>query len=383
MKNYFIASAFLLSSILAIHAQSNYSHGYIITSNNDTVTGWIDYRTDKMNAMACKFKQNLTDEEKVYLPGEITGYRFTDAGKFYISKSVTTDDGTPHTVFLEYMLEGIMNLYYYCEASDSNYSEYYFFENENGELISVTKMPDKVLTEENGKLRKLEDLKYQRLLSYIFRNCEPVKKKASKVQFTQKNMIDLTKDYHNLVCKSGEECIEFETTPDKHYIKTKFSVYGGWEIEANVPVSLFSDNPFSDTYALIKNSPIIGAQFNFSVPRWKKSLSLQTDISLTKRYLKLSQSGDEYNDLRLASNIGAKYTYHQGKFRPCIEAGIIFELGTCRSFMPGHYAGLGFDYLLKNDHFILFGINNEWRNNFFWVKDNARDAWRMKLGYTF
>ena len=148
MKKYLLTSILLFSFILTVHAQSNYSSGYIITNDQDTIFGLIDYRTDKMNALTCHFKKDLTSAEQTYLPGQIFGYRFTDAGKFYISKFVTINS-IQQKVFLEYLLQGIMNLYYYCDESDAEYLNYYFFENENGEVVSITKHPDKIIKEDD------------------------------------------------------------------------------------------------------------------------------------------------------------------------------------------------------------------------------------------
>ena len=394
MKKYLLTSILLLSFILTVHAQSNYSSGYIITNDQDTISGLIDYRTDKMNALTCHFKKDLTSPEQTYLPGQIFGYRFTDAGKFYISKFVTIN-GIQQKVFLEYLLQGIMNLYFYCDESDAEYLNYYFFENENGEMVCITKHPDKIIKEDDGNMRKLEDNKYQRIVSFIFKDINSLKYKALHANFTHKDMIGLTKDYHSLVCTSGAECIEFETTPDKFYIKTKFSVYAGFENKSLAPSILWDD--YGVGYLLVNHAPFIGGEFSFSIPRWKKSVSLQTDLSLTQYQKEVKEYNYNYDGMRLALNVGAKYTYEKGRIRPCVEAGLIFnsglnitesqgeyerklELDPC---MPGYYAAVGADYHLGNDHFILLRINAEMRQNFFWFKDYDMRTWKFKLGYTF
>jgi len=404
MKKHILVFILLLSGLLPILAQNNYSPGYIITNDQDTITGFIDYRTDKMNALTCHFKKDLTSPEQTYLPGQIFGYRYTDVGKFYVSKTIKIK-GEERKIYLEYLLQGIMNLYYYCDESDTDYLKYYFFENKNGEMVSITKRPDKIITERNGDLKKMKDIKYKGVISYIFKDCDPVKQKATQTQFRHKDMIRLTKDYHKLVCTAGEECIEFETTPDKHNVKTKISVYGGFENVIDAPSFTLKGN--YDISCPVKYSPfaIIGVELNFSLPRWKKAVSMQTDFSLAKQHFYVDDydyiyggiHDYRYDALRLASNIGVKYTHQKGKVRPCIEAGMIINYGlnvkesysdllhkeTISTCSPGCYTGLGFDYDLGNEHYILCRINGELRHNYFGVKDSMMTFWKIKLGYTF
>jgi len=414
---------------LTVHAQSNYKPGYIITNSHDTMIGWIDYRTDRMNALHCHFKADLTGNEQIFLPDQIFGYRFSEAGKFYVSKTIVID-GKPRNVFLEYLIQGIMNLYFYTTNAEKNedcsISNHYFFENQKGEMISVTKAQDKIITDSKGISAYWEDQKYKGLIRYIFNDCEPVKQKAWKAEFTHKSIISLTKDYHNLTCTTGQKCIEFETTPDSQYIKTKFSVYSGVENEAYAP-SIILDDYFYNHFIQVNNSPFIGAEIGFSIPRWKKSLSLQTDFSLTRQHREIDRHYPDYTEkydntsaycdhfdyyydaIRLGLNLGVRYTYQKWKLQPSLEAGVIFNYGLNISerateyyytdiskiehftwtkkeviyySTPGHYVGFGFDYPLRNDHAVFFRINRELRNNILGIREHDMITWKIKLGYT-
>jgi hypothetical protein len=105
-----ILFVFLLLSLWG-NSQNNYVPGYIITNKQDTIHGLIDFRTDRMNNSVCKFKVSLQDSVKTYLPYEISGYRFVNETKYYISKTVTIDK-VEYKLFLEYLVQGILNLYY-------------------------------------------------------------------------------------------------------------------------------------------------------------------------------------------------------------------------------------------------------------------------------
>mgnify|MGYP007083938460 FL=1 len=124
-----LLNAFLLL-ISTIYAQSNYRPGFIITLQKDTVYGVIDYRTDKINATRCVFlpQDNSGDKPITYHPFDILGYRFTDDGKYYVSKNVELQYGIPKPVFLEYLLQGMKSLYYYETEDDI---PVYFVEDHN------------------------------------------------------------------------------------------------------------------------------------------------------------------------------------------------------------------------------------------------------------
>ncbi|MDR0232146.1 MAG: hypothetical protein LBI82_08520 [Dysgonamonadaceae bacterium] len=413
-KAIFISFALFIAS-MSINAQSNFRQGYIITNEMDTISGLIDFRTYKMNAHACKFKASGTSEEKVFSPGDIYGYRFTDDGKYYVTKDINIDD-QQQKVFLEYLIQGLVSLYFYPGEE----SDYYFFQDESGRMIPVTKQDKVILDDKTRERRFSEDNRYKSTIGYIFRDSESVSKATNNMLFDQKKMIELTKKYHAEMCKTGEECIQFETKSDK-YNKLKISVYAGMQFQTYKFGSIYIEhNPafkFLPEFSYIL--PEIGTQLDFSIPRRNKSISLVLDVSLAKlttekqetlaMYENITQYARlEANGLVVSGKLGAKYTYHKGLFRPLIEGGFmvnrLFLSSTYYSYsststnvrpyaedflcplMMGFYAGTGFDYHLKKDNAILFrvGYNEDQEMNSKKREDkDTTSAWYFKLGYTF
>ena len=116
---YLCAFCFFMTTM---QAQRNYRPGFIITLQKDTIYGQIDFRTDKMNEQRCVFRDDNTLQVRTYEPFDIWGYRFTDDGKMYVSKSVTLKMGEyPLDVFLEYLVKGMKSLYYMDTASIPTY----------------------------------------------------------------------------------------------------------------------------------------------------------------------------------------------------------------------------------------------------------------------
>lgn len=68
----------LLSLLLAIpllcQAQSNYQSGYVVTSNKDTLKGFIDYKERRINPSSFSFKPSLNDQAKTYSLKDCSAY---------------------------------------------------------------------------------------------------------------------------------------------------------------------------------------------------------------------------------------------------------------------------------------------------------------------
>ena len=76
----------LLLTSIGVWAQRDYRKGYIITNEQDTIFGWVDYRGDIRNAKVCSFKKSETGQATEYTPLDIVAYRYIDS-KYYVSKN--------------------------------------------------------------------------------------------------------------------------------------------------------------------------------------------------------------------------------------------------------------------------------------------------------
>ncbi len=274
---------------------------------------------------------------------------------------------------------------------------YYFFQDESGRMIPVTKRnsSDEYIVKRSkdndfkewGKRYYLEDERYKGIVSYIFKESGSISQAASKMTFRRDDMIDLTKKYHAEMCTVGEECIQFETLPDK-YVKTRMSAYAGLRMQT------LDENPVW--------SPEIGVQANFSIPRWNKSISLQVDASCTY-FNDDTIENKKHSGWIVTGKLGGKYTYHKGSFRPLIEGGLAmnymhstyvyfpytnqFNEKNSHGLLNGYYAGTGFDYHFNKDrdNALIFRIvyDSYMLLAIPLIGEQAWSALQIKLGYTF
>lgn len=390
----------LLFSFTILFGQSNYKKGYIITNENDTVYGLIDFRTDRVNHQQCKFKTSSKATEQLFHPGDIWGYRFINEGKYYISHEIEIEESRK-TVFLEFMVQGMMNLYSYIDSKQ----QYFFFEDQDGSMQMITKKPNVI---DDNKV--IVDNRYRGALSYMFKDYNTLIDASQKAEFNQKTMIELTKQYHDITCTTGEECIVFENkNPDNDGIKIDISAYIG----AQQFTYLFKDYENNNYYKSKSFAPAIGAQFGLYNPRWSKSFSLQLDVSFSRfkkdgpidlsKMSYISSQTISYKGYAFSGKVGFRYIYPKYKLKPFVDVGFssIFLIGeSCtlsyiyssnstndldyklKSFAYGYYASLGLAYNLRKAQsiFVQFSYEDHLR------ADNDPDGLQIpqiKIGYTF
>lgn len=386
-------NVFLLFATL-VCAQSNYRPGYIITLQNDTVYGEIDYRTDKMNAARCVFRSTGDGGEAItYHPSELRGYRFTDDGRYYVSKSVFLQEEA-QPFFLEYLLKGIKSLYY-LETGDE--LPVYFIE-DGGKLVKVD-APQLSNQAVNFQFKGQKD-RYIPVLHYVFRDCPQLSSRIDNLRFSRTDIVKLARDYHYAMCTSNEDCIEFEAKEANHSIQLHFTFYGGI-IQYTVPSAPSYLSRKSDMSYLVGVGMTIGSK------RWMSSLSGCVDLSLSRLVITENQEsmheGMERSLIKntgtmLSGKLGIRYTYPKGMVRPFAEFGA--DISTLISgqseyhgkkedwqegIFPGYYVNVGMNIKLsrKSERHMLY-VRAQFKD----IRDMIEKArfvsgWSGAIGYTF
>lgn len=304
-----------LFSLLKLDGQTNFRPGYIITNENDTIKGLVDLRGDARNSKKCDFKENESAVAKEYLPFSIKGYRFAD-GKFYISKKVKYK-GEDIELFLEFLVKGIFNLYFYTEGVDLHY----FIEKTDGNLLELTNAQRQLIINEVTYSRESKD--YIGQLKYALADCPQIYSLIDQAGFNNKSLIEITRKYHDYVCHDGK-CIIYEKQLPG--IKVKFGPF----ISVNSSSLKFKYSPM---YAAIHFDetayPTIGLLLNASLPRLNEKLSFQASAEFGKSYFHgvgTSPYTSSFEEVHLHTSTlkvkgGLKYTYPKGKIRPTLMIG--------------------------------------------------------------
>lgn len=298
-----------------IKAQTMFRPGFIITNNNDTVKGFVDYRGDTRNARRCDFKKSLDSETKEYSPTDIKSYRFADS-KFYVSKKVEVN-GTETQVFLEFLVDGIADLYYLLDESNSHY----YIEKSDGKIFELNN--EEITVDKDGKTYIAENKAYIGLLKIAFADCPQLFKQINQTKLDTKPLIEVTKNYHNFVC-TDQKCVIYE----KQIAPVKFTFAP--IISMNGSFLVFHNSYFFEAMEFqISSYPSFGIQLNASLPRANEKISFQSSLEINKSNFYGKSGYTEYtylNELNvkmlmLNGKAGIKYTYPKGKIRPTFLAG--------------------------------------------------------------
>ena len=378
MRKAIILSSLLLVATAAM-AKVNLQEGYIITNENDTVYGVIDYRGDSKNAQVCKFRAEGEQAFKEYAPQQIKGYRLGGGGVYYVTRTVPVN-GEDKTFFAEFLLEGGISLYHYKESG----IDYFYFVDEEGK-VSVVK--DTHENDDRGTYQRLVDINKNKREGMneglqLFARSPKAVNKLWESNYVPSRLVQLTKEYDEEFCQSSGECIDYLQSEKKSaLVKLRF------RLEAGVVFGQFNYGS-SYGYGLSNHdnkitTPQIGAGFDFLFPRFNKNISLQALLLLSHWEMKMSKTRmeitipdyykQEFTMAEIA--IGPCYRFFsRSKVSPVVRAGFSTWYGSnvkaehldpFESASIGYYVGGGTDIDLGK-HTLRVSANYEYRKNSGW-----------------
>ena len=364
IKNIIAIITLLFASLT--FAAVNPCPGYIITNANDTINGTIDYKVNTKMISSCDFMADGTTSYRTYIPGEITGFRLMDGGKFFVSKTII-DDGKSATYFMEYLVKGEISLY----LLDKEHKESYFFENAvTGEMFEYIPSSMRNITEENKK----EKIKSLAPMFAMFRKSYTASNSIKLEPMEREDLVKMVKAYSNEVCGPDTPCIQYEydkKTDDQPY---KFKVFAGAKF-----YTLYDDDDDSDEWNT--TCPYIGFGIDAYQQRVAKGLLYQFEATLA--LLNDSRLNDEKSFL-LDIYFGPAYEFQtKSKFKPFVRLGVNSDLKIVGSpyFFFGLYGGVGFRYKLHKGA-ILFGADYAKVFHLPSIGDNASSI-NLSVGYQF
>lgn len=371
-----ISTLVMLLGILSLKAQTNPQAGYIITNENDTLRGTIDYRTDAKNSRSCLFMNDGETEYKEYLPNEIKAYRLTESGACYVSKTFPIGN-EQSTFFAEYLLEGGVSLYRHKE----NTTEYFYLVDVDGQVATIRETGDVIL-------RRDDQIETQRLklmeATKIFQKSQKTLQQLwAMPQVTAEQLLKLTKAYNKEVYAEIGETEFYQKD-----IKSSDGLIARFRVEAGMGISNMKFFPNSSWNKPIETTsllPIVGVGTDMVLPRFSKNLIMQAML-----YYSYNKGEPEdtkhypyhrewtFHDVTL--QVGAAYSFMPAKrISPLLRAGVsldyLFALETInmegyhatnkvslnKSFSPRYYVGLGADALVGK-HKVSLTANFVMRN---------------------
>jgi hypothetical protein len=208
LKKYLILSLVLLQPLLVISGQKFFKPGYVVTNRNDTIRGLVSLQTKSDYSKMCSYMDSEKKEKKIYTPEEISSYCIENKMLFQ-SKEIEINK-VKTRVFLEYLVNGIADLYYLYQPDGDIY-----FITKDTVLIPLTNRPKSVTVNEDVigmrpdiKTYEGESNQYKGVLRYLFQDSPEVVKEIEGTAFNHKSLIKITKNYHNSISKD-KKCIVY------------------------------------------------------------------------------------------------------------------------------------------------------------------------------
>lgn len=190
-------------------SQKNFSPGYVINLNGDTIKGYVDSKNRNVNPGKIDFKLKKDGMPIKYSPDDIKEFGVRD--EIYVSAMVETEvssdevaikDQDPelkievHKVFLQTLFKGDKYLYYY--KSSSRKDNFYIKQDTIIELLRHKKY---VLYDGNEH-RIVENKKYAAQLAQYLNNCPYILSEIESTKYTYSSIEKLFISYYD--CSQSE-----------------------------------------------------------------------------------------------------------------------------------------------------------------------------------
>jgi hypothetical protein len=317
LKNIAKGALFFCLAIFShfVVGQQSFQKGFIITLEQDTIYGYIDFRGETKNAAICIFKNNDSGQTLEYHPNSIRAYKF-DSGNYYVSKEVIID-GEMISIFAEFLFEGVYDLYFYRRKRHISY----FIEDENGKVWELKN--EELRYHVEGKEYSKMSKEYISTLKVLFSNFTDLYQEIENSERTHESLIKITRSYHEYICPN-EECVVYQEKLPKVLFRIS-PIIGVNSNLLNLHGRRYSEFSFGNSL-----SPVIGILYNTSIPRFNYKLSFEIGSRYMHNYYSSTYSiGDFYkqhydlylNIHSLRNDVNFRYSFPRGKIRPFISMG--------------------------------------------------------------
>ncbi len=314
---------FLIGAFIFFQAQAqmDFRKGYVITNDNDTLKGYVDYRTLEI----CSFKETPENKDhKTFMPGEIRGFGF-EFNRWFVSKTVNANDN----FFLEILVRGPASLY--------EYDDIFYLETQDTILPLKTKSKTTQMSNTTGKFKFRE---YIGIINFLLKDCPPDIRLLNRMKYRKESFIEIVEEYDQ--CVSGNYYTYRSTLP--RTLK-RYGVTAGYvcSVLRHVPYSWHNLYYLEGDQPEYSNSIMVGGTVNFTFTRLINNFSLLTGVYMMFSDFKVNQvltdptgiyahPGDtiyvngkiKIGELMLP--VGFQYTFNKKTITPFINTGINFTI---------------------------------------------------------
>jgi hypothetical protein len=325
-----------------------FSKGFIIQNNGDSVPGFIYSLADKKNLVkSIYFKSNKYFESQIFYPLDISYFGNPSGTDRYISVGVPGLQGSELS-FVKVLLEGLYDMFYYNLLGVNHI----LIRDPSNRVFDVTSPPDLYL----GKTQSGEMTRdnFEQNLRTVFADNPEIIKNIDQVKATKKSLLKLLLDYYD---NNGKAY--------KLYGVSLFDLKGG--ITAGITsdnLKIKEDGKYVNSEASM--SPYFG--FNGIVANRNSGLGIMLESVVAPKSFHYYYNTDypltrEYNEVFLKSlvsitRMGLNYSGFSGsKLNTFVEGG-----GILSAFVSPKFDNYK-DVLNKSDNVVVSSLKHEAKNS--------------------
>jgi hypothetical protein len=316
----------LIFSSVLLKAQVDFRPGYIVKTPGDTIHGQIDYRGDMIMSNTCKFK-DADGTINVYSPSDLAAFRFID-GKYFITREVNN-----RKVFLEYLINGKVSIYYMRDMR----GDHYYIEKDT---LQLTEMPyEEGIEYVDERVMYHSSRKHTGIMIYFMQDAPELQSRIQSLKKPEhEGLIKLANDYHDAVCKD-KECVIYEK---------------------RLPLATFSVEPFMGLTRFNENTTgkfvfEPGVHLSIGIPRVNENIYFKTGVSF-QTFTNL-QAPERANVVKIPLQL--QYIFKSHRIQPTLGAGLfmyqVHYFGSATGFYHRTQDYDYFDYI--NTFLISAGLN--------------------------
>lgn len=264
---------------LSLYSQKNFIESYVVTYENDTLFGEIDYQEWDINPSSVRFRQSEKPETQNLTPEDVK--QFNVAEDIYVSRDILMNQSPDELeklnyepqpvmseakVFLRLLVSGNLNLYSY---KDEFAREHYFIEGDS--LDAVELINYRYYIEKEGRKTVWNAKKYIGQLNYYLRNCPCVVKGISNLDYREKDLVNKVSEYN----QCGED--ENLNIKKERKLRFEFGIVAGGD---NTTLKFISDyhKELNDINLKYKQGYVAGASLNLIWPRNRMKWSIYNEL---------------------------------------------------------------------------------------------------------
>ena len=321
-KNYFVKNLLAASMLLVV------SMGMV------SCQGLLDAIVGSQDNPSSQPSQPSTQPTETVVTPTAQGAKVEASSPEAVSKALATlvDDikakgvgeGKEYKVFAEYMVKGMLNVY---RVANISHYPIFFFENERGEITSYKGYNNIYETDEKAYVKNSQDL-----YAYLSKSSFEASDKVEAKPMDEKQLIKIARIYHEDVCKSNEDCIEYEYNTKSD--DDKCTLYVGMGIDK----FFRSKDCDAETLAMLEFG------VDFDMKRVRKGMSVFVGFDIAQRKKDDSLFNVAFN---LKGACQWKMPFDNNK--------VIYRLGVSSYMLSnfGAYGGIGCDLGNKNLGLVL------------------------------